>query len=419
MIGSPVAFFLSLLLILSVAACNAADGESHQSRENVDARQFHQDAFVFDGHVHVINRQFHEGTDIGQRYSDGQVDLPRLREGGVDALNFTVFVHERYYPQRYETKHALRLINLALEQIEANSDTIALALNASDIERINQEGKIAAVLDLEGGFDLDGDLNVLRALHRLGLRVIQLSAHNWTNEFADSCCSERRHGGLTEHGQNVIREMNRLGMMINVSHSSDETLEQAIEVSSQPLVATHHGLRRLNDIPRNMPDHLLRKLAEKGGVIGFHIGNSFHNRKYFEWRTQRAGRPFWDTSGIGRDQSVPSMHQIDRLIAPTFPMVGPEAPEEIVMTVDEWVDVVDQAIQIVGEDHVALGSDFDGGPTPPRSMRDISDLWMVTDAMLRRGYSEERIKKFLGGNLLRVFRQITEGKAVASQDNTR
>lgn len=419
MTSSLQPFLLSLLLlILSAAACSAVGSETHR-KENADARQLHQDAFVFDGHVHVINRQFHDGTDIGQRYSDGQVDLPRIREGGIDALNFTVFVHERYYPQRYETKHALRLINLALDQIEANSDTIALALTASDIERINQEGKVAAVLDLEGGFDLDGDLNVLRALYRLGLRVVQLSAHNWTSEFADSCCSEPRHGGLTEHGRSVLREMNRLGMVINVSHSSDETLEQAIEISSHPLVATHHGLRRLNDIPRNMPDHLLRKLAEKGGVIGFHIGNSFHNRKYFEWRTNRSGRPFWDTSEIGREQSVPSIHEIDRLIAPTFPMVGPQAPKEVVMTVDEWVDVVDQAIQIVGEDHVALGSDFDGGPTPPRSMRDISDLWMVTDAMLRRGYSEERIRKFLGGNLLRVFRQITEGDAVASQDNTR
>lgn len=412
-------FFLVLLLLPAVA-CSPSEVDQDISSEeaveqnrsgSVDASQFHQDAFVFDGHVHVINRQFHEGTDIGQRYENGQVDLPRIREGGVDALHFTVFVHERYYPPRYETKHTLRLINLALDQIAANSDTIALALNASDIERINSEGKIAAVLDLEGSFDLEGDLNVLGALHRLGLRVVQLSAHNWTSEFADSCCSEPEHGGLTEHGEEVVREMNRLGMVINVSHSSDETLEQAIEISSDPLVATHHGLRKMNDIPRNMPDHLLQKLAANGGVIGFHIGNSFHNRKYFEWRTGQAGRPFWDTSEIGGDGSYPSILEIDRLIAPTFPMVGPEAPEEVVMTVDEWVDVVDEAIQIVGEDHVALGSDFDGGPTPPRSMRDISDLWMVTDAMLRRGYSEERIRKFLGGNLLRVFREVTEDES--------
>ena len=135
------------------------------------ARELHDDAFVFDGHVHIINRQLYLGGDISERYADGQVDLPRIREGGVDAFFFVVFVSEGYYPPRFETKQALRLIDLAHQQIEKNSDKIELALNASDIERINRSGRTAAVLDLEGGFDLDGDLGVLRSLYRLGLRV--------------------------------------------------------------------------------------------------------------------------------------------------------------------------------------------------------------------------------------------------------
>ena len=247
------------------------------------AQKLHREALVFDGHVHVIDRQFYHGGDIGKRVADGQFDLPRAREGGIDAMFFSIFVTEEYYPQRFETKQTLRLIDLALQQLETNGDAIGLSLNASDIEHITKQGKIAAVLDLEGGFDLDGDLGVLRDLYRLGLRSAQLCAHNWTNNFADSCCSPPKWHGLNERGRAVIREMNRLGMVINVSHSSDEAISQTIDVSADPVVATHQGLRHFNDIPRNMPDWLLKKLAAKGGVIGFQIGNEFHNRKVFDW----------------------------------------------------------------------------------------------------------------------------------------
>ena len=394
-----VAAAVPFLLLLSVPAQEAP-------RLSDEARRQHQDAFVFDGHVHMINRQLHLGGSIGDRLPDGQVDLPRMKEGGVDAFFMTLFVMEQYYPSRYETRQTLRLMNMALDQLEQHRDLVELALDGPDIERINRAGKMAAVLDLEGGFDLDGDLDVLRALHRLGLRVVQLPAHNWGNEFADSCCAPARWHGLTDHGRAVVREMNRLGMVINVSHASDETVADALEVSTHPLVATHHGLRSLNDIPRNMPDELLKKIAAKGGVIGFHIGNAFHSRTHFEWLTRQAGRTFWDTSDIGHEKDL-SIYDIDRRLAPLFPMVGPVAPDEVLMSMDEWVGVVDRAIQLVGEDHVALGSDFDGGPTPTRGMRDVRDLAMITDAMLRRGYSKERIGKFLGGNLMRVFRQVT------------
>ena len=372
------------------------------------ARKLHEEALVFDGHVHIGTRQFYRSGSIADHYPDGQVDLPRIRRGGVDALMFTLYVREEYYPARYETKQALRLIDAALEQIERNRDQIELALTADDVERIARAGKIAAVLDLEGGFDLDGDLGVLRSLYRLGLRCFQLPAHNWANGFADSCCAPPRWGGLNERGRAVVREANRLGMLINVSHASDQAIEQVLEISADPIVATHHGMRAINDIPRNMPDALMRKIAAKGGVIGIQIGNSFHNPRYHRWRTQHAGKTFWDTSSVRDRVAGLDIYAIDKLIAPHFPFVGPEAPEDVLLSVDEWVDVVDRAIRIAGEDHVALGSDFDGGPTPPRGIRDISDLARITDAMLRRGYSEERIRKFLGGNLLRVFRQVTQ-----------
>ena len=160
------------------------------------ARKLHGEAFVFDGHVHAIDRQLYHGGDIGDRVADGQFDLPRAKEGGIDAMFFSIFVTEEYYPQRFETKQTLRLIDLALTQLATNHDTIGLAINASDIERLNKQGKMAAILDIEGGFDLDGDLGALRDFYRLGLRSAQLCAHNWTNNFADSCCSPPKWHGL-------------------------------------------------------------------------------------------------------------------------------------------------------------------------------------------------------------------------------
>jgi membrane dipeptidase len=372
------------------------------------AKALHDDALIFDAHVHVVDRQFYHGGDMGQRVEDGQFDLARAKEGGLDAMFFSLFVTEQYYPARFETKQVLRLIDAAYDQLARNTDKIELAFNASDVERISKTGKIAAFMDLEGGFDLDGDPGVLRDLYRLGLRSFQLSAHNWANNFADSCCAPAKWHGLNDRGRAVIREANRLGMVINVSHGSDETIAQAIDASTDPILATHHGLRSVNPIPRNMPDDLLKKLAAKGGVIGFQIGNEFHNVKVFNWRTEHAGKPFWDTTDIGRKEAGMTIDELDKLAAPTFPMVGVNAPDELKLTPYDWLAVVDRAVAIVGEDHVMLGSDFDGGPTLPRGMRDIRDLPMLTNAMVTRGWSDARIRKFLGGNLLRVVRQVTE-----------
>lgn len=364
------------------------------------------EVFTFDAHVHVINRQFYHGGNIGTRVPDGQFDLPRARKGGVNALFFSLFVTEEYYPQHYETKQALRLVDLALRQLQENRGTIELARNGEDIDRIVASGKMAAILDMEGSLDRDGDLAVLRRFYQMGLRSYQLSAHNAQNGYADSCCSPAKWHGLNTRGKAVIAEMNRLGMVINVSHASDEAISQAIDASTDPVIATHHGLREFNDIPRNMPDWLLKKLAAKGGLIGFQIGNEFHNRRVFDWRTQHAGKPFWDTARV--NSSDLTIEQIDKVVAPQFPMLGSPAPDELKFTVDEWLQVTDRAIQLVGEDHVILGTDFDGGPTLPRPMHDISDTPLLIEAMRRRGYSEGRIRNVMGGNLLRVFRQITE-----------
>jgi len=379
-----------------------------QSAPKISSRalEIHRRAFLFDAHVHALDREFYNGGSMGERKADGQWDLVRAREGGEGAFFLSVFVPEEYYPSRFEAKQTFRRIDHALRQLEENRNLVELALNADDVERIRAKGKMAAVLDIEGSYDLDGDLGILRDLYRMGLRAAQLSAHNWNQNYADSCCSAPKSNGVTAHGRDLIREMNRLGMMINVSHSSDDTISQVIDVSDSPVIATHHGLRSVNNIPRNMPDLLLKKLAAKGGIIGFQIGSEFAYPKEYEWVTAERGKTFFDTSSVPDRVKGKTIYEVDQMVASQFPMPGARVPDSVMMAVDDWVTVVDKAIQMVGEDHVALGTDFDGGPTLARGMRDVRDLPMITDAMLRRGYSEERIDKFWGGNLLRFFRQV-------------
>lgn len=392
-------------LLRSVTAQSAGDSSPQISAR---AREVHKRALVFDGHVHALDREFYQGGSIGTRKADGYWDLPRAKEGGLGAFFMSVYVPEVYYPNRFETKQALRRIDHALRQLELNRDQVELALNADDVERIRAKGKMAAVLDIEGSYDLDGDLGVLGDLYRLGLRSAQLSAHNWNQHYADTCCSPPQWNGLTDHGREVVREMNRLGVVINVSHASAEATSQAIDASTDPVIATHNGLRSVVDIPRNMPDWLLKKLAASGGIIGFEIGNEFHSPEEYKYQITHAEKPFWDTSNVAKQVAGLNIEQVDKLIASEFPRVGMAVPDSVRMTVDEWVGVVDKAVQMVGDDHVAIGTDFDGGPNLPRGMRDTRDLPMITDAMLRRGYSEERIDKFWGGNLLRLFREVTQ-----------
>jgi membrane dipeptidase len=197
-------------------------------------------------------------------------------------------------------------------------------------------------------------------------------------------------------------------MVINVSHASPEATLQAIDASSHPVIATHNGMRNMVNIPRNMPDEVLKRLAAKGGVFGFQIGNEFHSATEYVYQTEHEKRTFFDTSTVAKKVEGKTIYEVDKIVGPQFPRVGPDVPDSVRMTEDEWVGVVNKAIEMVGEDHVALGTDFDGGPNLPRGMRDTRDLPMITDAMLRRGYSEERIDKFWGGNLLRLFSQVTQ-----------
>lgn len=369
----------------------------------------HRSAFVMDGHTHVMTRELLMDTDIGQRYPDGTVDLPRAKEGGVDAMFFSVYTPEHYYPGRFEIKNTFRVVNLALDQIEKNNSVIELALNASDIERISKKGKIAAFLDLEGPWDMDGDINLLRSLHRLGLRSIQLPAHNTTNAFIDTSNDVSRWGGINDLGRKIIGEMNDLGMVINIAHASNDAILQSVEASRHPVIYSHGGFYGIVPHPRCITDEAAKAVASKGGVIGIHFGSLFNNPKYWAWqqgqKTSRETKP-----GTVQAASLETIEEVDKEVLKEVPLnFRGTIPDEYWMHVDQLAKVIDYGVNLVGEDHMALGSDLDGGPELPREIKDISDYPQITMAMQRLGYSDQRIKKILGLNWLRVIRQVTEG----------
>jgi membrane dipeptidase len=339
----------SLLPIPSVSAAQAPGSGGPAARPpGGPMPPLHRDAFVMDGHTHVMTRELLLGTDIGQRYPDGNVDLPRAREGGVDAMFFSVYTPENYYPGRFEIKNTFRVVQLALDQIRKNENAIGLALNASDIERIGKSGRIAAFLDLEGGYDLYGDLHLLRALHRLGLRSLQLTAHNTTNAFIDACNDVYTWGGINAHGRAVIKEMNDLGMVINVAHASNDAIIQAADASRHPVIYSHGGFYRIVDHPRCISDEAGKAIAAKGGVIGIHFGSLFNNPKYWAWQKpnnpiRRQPVPQPSTPRIFESQTTTqTIEEVDRALAQTVPLnFRGTIPDEYWMHVDQLAKVID------------------------------------------------------------------------------
>jgi len=395
----------TLLLFLAVAGIRGALAQGPADR----AARLHRDAFVMDAHVHFMNRQIYLGGDIGERPAGPVggvgVDLPSAREGGLKAFFFNLYVEDAYAARNYEVKQALRLVDLALEQIRKNHDKIELALNADDIQRINRAGKMAAVLDFEGAFDMDGSLAVLRNLHRLGVRGIQFADNARPTNYADSACCAPKWNGINDKGRALIREANRLGMFINLAHASDDVWRQVIEYSKHPVISTHQGLRKFNpDVAYNTSDELVKKLAAKGGILGMHFSPTTWSRPFYEYyQKKRASAPA-PTAKAAAPQTFEEITNHFRL---TSAKVDPLPPKEVIESTNRWAEVVDYYVRLVGEDHVALGSDFGGGLAVRAGMTNINQYENVTRALVEKGYSDERIRKILGGNLLRYFRQVT------------
>jgi len=328
-----------------------------------DAAKVHRDAIVIDGHADTALRML-EGATICLEGKSGHLDVPRMIKGGVDAQFFAIFVHPRVTGAD-AVNRARRAIQLVKQTTVTCPDKIGFATNASEIENLTSQGKIAALLGLEGGHVIQGKIETLKEFYALGVRYMTLTWSN-SNEFADASDGEKKWNGLNALGKQVVQAMNRMGMIVDISHVSDKTFRDVMEITTAPVIASHSSCRALRDIPRNMSDDMLKAVAKNGGVVCI----NFYPRFLVETGEE----------GSARERDVP---------------------------VELLIDHIDHAIRVAGIDHVGLGSDFDGITAVPKGMKDVTGMPLITERLLKRGYKPEEVKKVLGGNLLRVIRQVT------------
>jgi len=350
-----------------------------------------------DMHIDTVQRVYYGHVDLGQRLPDGQVDLVRLQEGGMHAPFFALWV-PTYFKGAEAVRRTLDLRDAMQGVFDKYPDRIQLATTAGELQRIVKSGKIAAVLTLEGGHQIADDLAVLRMYQRMGIRAMTLT-HFRNNNWADSSTDQPQHHGLTEFGKQVVREMNRIGMMVDVSHVSDKTFYDVLEVTTKPVIASHSSCRALSEIPRNMTDDMLKALARNGGVVGINFGTGFLNQ-------QDAKRLMGSISMLSAD--VPDMtgQALDEYAAKDFVKNDWSRPAPAAATLDDVVAHIERVVKVAGIDHVGIGTDYDGIPDVPKGLEDASKMPALVAALLKRGYSEADIQKIMGGNSLRVMREV-------------
>lgn len=358
------------------------------------ARKLATQYIGIDSHIDTPQRLLIDHEDISKRTAKGHVDLPRLREGGVRAPFFALWVPV-YYKGAEAVRRTLQLRDAMRQFLDAHSNEIEMATSATDIERITKAGKLAAVLTTEGGHQIDNDLAVLREYRRLGIMAMTLT-HFRNNDWADSSTDKPAHDGLTEFGKQVVREMNRIGMMVDVSHVSDKTFYDALAVSSKPVIVTHSSCRALSNVPRNVTDDMLRALARNGGVIGINFGEGFINEKDAEALRKAVVSMSTAPDLTGKALDDYAAEELKRDSVPT----------RVFATIDDVVAHIDHAVKVAGVDHVGIGSDFDGITGPPQGLEDISKMTYLAAALLKKGYPDEDVRKIMGGNTLRVIRAV-------------
>ncbi len=375
------------------------------------AQEIHDSAIVVDTHADTPQRFLDENYDIGSTdpKDPGHISLNKAKAGNLGAEFFSIWVDPETN-QGHFARHTLDLIDSVYEQAARHPDRMMMAFSVTDIERAHHEHKLAALLGIEGGHSLEGDMHLLRDYYRLGVRYMTLTWSN-TNEFADSSGDINdpkvaHHNGLTDQGKQIVLEMNRLGMLVDVSHVADKTFWDTIAVTRAPVIASHSSARALTNHPRNMTDDMLRAVARNGGVVQVNFYSAFIDETY---------RKAADAQEKARDAAVKAYTDQLKAAGKTVTYLDTDRIER------EWaakiprppltslIDHIDHIARVAGVDHVGLGSDFDGvsGATP-QGIDSAADLPKITQALLDRGYSADNIRKILGGNLLRVFRQAEQ-----------
>jgi membrane dipeptidase len=363
------------------------------------AKKLHFSSIVLDTHDDTTQRFFSKDFDLGKRNPDGHVDIPRMREGGMNAIFFSIWIDGRIMGPPAVEK-ALDQIDAVYENVRRYSNALVLCRTADDVRRAHARGKIAALIGVEGGHMIGNDIRVLRMFGDLGVRYMTLS-HFYNDEWADSSTDKPVHNGLTDFGKDIVREMNRQGIMVDISHVSDKTFYDALEVSKAPLIASHSSCRALCNHPRDMSDDMIKALAAKGGVIQINYERSFIDQAYKDAYDQVAGGVVALMSEIVKKCGDDFDCIANRRKAPEYLAIEQKLPR---VSWERIVDHIDHVVKLVGPDHAGLGSDFDGADMPD-GMEDCSKLPKITEALMRKGYKDEDIRKILGGNLLRVMEE--------------
>jgi membrane dipeptidase len=384
---------ISVLLLAGLALASANISEK--------ARKLHFSSIVVDTHADTTQRFLDGKFDLGVRTTTGSIDIPRMKEGGLGAIFFSVWIPSRVTGPE-AVKRALQQIDAIRDQVHRHPKEITLATTAAEIREAHKKGQIAALIGVEGGHMVGNDLANLRKFASLGVRYMTLT-HSGNIEWADSSTGKAAHHGLTDFGKHVVREMNRLGMMVDISHVSDKTFTDALEVSKAPMIASHSSCRAICNAPRNMTDAMMHALAAKGGIVQIAYHVAFLSQ---EFRDAEKADPKINAA-IGEqvaklcgDNEACQLLEGDRLTREAvaqgkLPHVGYE----------KIIEHIDHAVKIAGADHVGLGSDFDGA-NMPYGMEDASKLPLITEALLNKGYSESDVRKILGENTLTVMSEV-------------
>src|SRR6202162_2459211 len=404
--------FRILSLSCSIAIACSATGQSLNASDtpvSAKARAIQESAICFHTHADTPQRFLDDGFDIGSTdpHDVGHLSLDKAQRGNLGAEFFSIWVDPETNKGRF-AQHTFDLIDSVYEQAARHPDRMMMAFSVADIERAHGEHKLAALMGIEGGHSMENDIRLLRDYYRLGVRYMTLSWSN-TNEWADSSgdindAKIQHHNGLTDFGKQVVLEMNRLGMMVDISHVADKTFWDAIATTNAPVIASHSSARALVDAPRNMTDDMLRAVAKNGGVVQVNFYRGFDDADFRKAMEAQA-----------KDQAAAIQKYTDQLKAEAKPIdyVDVDRIEREWMAkiprppLKSLIDHIDHIAKIAGIDHVGLGSDFDGvsGATP-QGIDSAADLPKITQALLDRGYSAEDIHKILGGNLLRVFGEV-------------
>ena len=358
---------------------------------------------VIDLHCDTPMRITGEGFDLGRLHDYGQVDIPRMRRGGISGTFFSIYTSATGQTPREASKRALEIIDVVREQVARHPEDLVPATSADEIVQAKQEDKIAILTGVEGGHMIDSSVAALETLFGLGVRYLTLT-HNAHTPWADSSAAPPVSNGLTPLGREIVQEMNRLGMMADVSHASDQTFYDALEVSSAPIIASHSSCRALASHARNMSDEMLRALAQNGGVVHINYYNAFldddfdrPDRELQDLESKRAAiRRRYSRDPKQREAALREVNreQIARVGRPPL---------------SRLIDHFEHAARVAGVEHVGLGSDFDGVRDQlPQGMEDISKIPNLVSALLERGFSQADVEKILGGNTLRVMRRVEQ-----------